>query len=236
MESFHTTRWTRVLAAKGESAQAKAALSELCEAYYAPVHAFILTSSGPDRARDLTHAFFVSLLERDTLGGLEQGQGRFRSYLLGAVKHFLRDEWDRASAMKRGGREGHLPIDELGSQSAGSGALGLPCAPPIDDVVFDRHWAIAVLNRALDALSSDQDNPARFELLKPWLTGDHPGVSQEQVAAALRLSEGAVKVAIHRLRRRLKESVKREIAETLGIEDEAELAAELDYLIRALSC
>lgn len=233
-ESFHTTRWTRVLAAKGNSAQAKAAMSELCEAYYAPVHAFIRLSVGAERARDLTHAFFVRLLERDTLGGLEQGRGRFRSYLLGAVKHFLHDEQDRSSAKKRGGNEGDLPLENFGPKS-GNGSFGLPCTNPADDAVFDRHWALAVLNRAFDALASDQEDPERFESLKPWLTGDHPGVSQADLAAKLRLSEGAVKVAIHRLRRRLKELVKREISETLGTEDEAELAAELDYLIRVLS-
>lgn len=233
-ESFHTTRWTRVLAAKGDSVPAKAALSELCEAYYAPVHTFIRSSEGAECARDLTHAFFVRLLERDTLGGLEQGRGSFRSYLLGAVKHFLHDERDRATAKKRGGRANALRVEDFPTGS-GAESFGFPHTKPAEDEVFDRQWAIAVLQRALDVLSADQVDPERFESLKPWLTGNLPELRLAEVAAKLHLTEGTVKVAIHRLRRRLTELVKHEISETLGTDDETELAAELDYLIRALS-
>lgn len=238
-DSFHTTRWTRVLAARGDSASAKAALSDLCEAYYAPVHAFIRASEGADVARDLTHAFFARLLERDALGTLERGRGKFRSYLLGAVKHFLRDDRARRLAQKRGGGDTVLlteGIDGAAAESCdGDGTGAVPVAKPPDDALFDRHWALAVLQRALDALASSQGDPERFAALKPWLTGDAPGLSQAEVAARLHLSEGAVKVAIHRLRRRLRELVKREIAETLETESETELRAELGYLIRALS-
>ncbi|MDF1756065.1 MAG: sigma-70 family RNA polymerase sigma factor [Verrucomicrobiales bacterium] len=237
-ESFHTTHWTRVLAARGESSDAKLALSELCEAYYAPVHAFILHSVGKDLSRDLTHAFFASLLERDTLGNLKKGDGKFRSYLLGAVKHFLRDEWVRNAAAKRGGGERPISLDTGPPNTSSGGGLSveqISASDPPGDAFFDRHWALAVLGRALDALADKQGSGAPFEALKPWLTGEPVDISQAEVAAKLRMSEGALKVAIHRLRRRLRENVKTEIAATLDSETEADMAAEMDYLIRALN-
>lgn len=238
MESFHTTRWTRVLAARGESSDAKLALSELCEAYYAPVHAFIRHSMGDDLSRDLTHAFFARLLERDALGGLEKGGGKFRSYLLGAVKHFLRDEWARGAASKRGGGERPISLDaEPPATNPGSGfsiEQTAASAPP-DDAFFDRHWALAVLGRALDALADKQVSGVPFDVLKPWLTGEPVDVSHAEIAVRFGMSEGALKVAIHRLRRRLREYVKAEIAATIDSETEADMAAEMDYLIRAIS-
>ncbi len=144
---FHTTRWTCVLAARGESDTAKTALSELCEAYYEPVHTFIRHMTGNDSARDLTHAFFAAFLKRDALSQIERGRGKFRSYLLGAVKHFIFDQRDRSRADKRGGGASELSLDEEKPDSPGALKWELKSPPPPDSV-YDQEWAIAVLRRA----------------------------------------------------------------------------------------
>ena len=151
--TFRTTRWTGVLAARGESPEARQALRELCEAYYGPVEAFVRRyRGGRDDAGDLTQAFFARLLEGDGLGGVERTRGRFRSYLLGAVKHFLADQAGRSSAEKRGGGQAPQSLD------------GRPGREPHDvadphgfppDAFFDRQWALAVVARAMGVLEAE---------------------------------------------------------------------------------
>jgi RNA polymerase sigma factor (sigma-70 family) len=234
--AFLTTRWTQVLQARGDSAEARAALSELCAAYYAPVLAFIRhCRRDADAARDLTQEFFARLLARGGFDKLERGRGRFRSYLLGAVKHFLADEYDRARAAKRG--SGQAPVSiEAGTGTETTTELQIPdptgTAP---DAFFDRQWALALLERALNALAADYGaRPAeQFEVLKPWLLGEVESMSQADAARRLDLSEGAVKVAIHRLRKRFREAVKVEIAHT--VDDAAQVPEELRYLLEVLS-
>ena len=226
-DQFHTTRWTQVLAAKGDTETSRTALADLCELYYEPVHVFIRSRVQNESARDLTHAFFAALLEKNTLRNLQRGRGKFRSYLLGAVKNFLSDQNRKIRAEKRGNNVlTKLPGD-------------IECFaadPPPEDATFDRQWAMTILNRALSELSKSVDNPHQFAVLKPWLNGDDPaGFTQSDAADQLGISEGAVKVAIHRLRKKLRVLVKAEIAQTLESEDEAEIATELNYLIRALS-
>ncbi|NNE91208.1 MAG: sigma-70 family RNA polymerase sigma factor [Verrucomicrobiales bacterium] len=237
-EPFHTTRWTCVLAARGDSEVAKAALSDLCEAYYEPVHTFIRATVRDGSARDLTHAFFATLLERDAIGKLERGRGKFRSYLLGAVKHFLADQREKSSAGKRGGGKTDVSLDADSDGKSGPATVAAvrkaKSSDPPDDSFFDRKWALAVLGRALDELAADAENVEQFDALKPWLTGDNPACSQAAVADELGISEGAVKVAIHRLRKKLRALVKTEISQTLDTGDAAEISGELDYLIRAL--
>jgi len=235
--SFHTTRWTCVLAARGDSEVAKAALSDLCEAYYEPVYAFIRATERTDSARDLTHSFFASLLKKNGLEKLERDRGKFRSYLLGAVKHFLGDERRKADAEKRGGGKTAVSLDD--SENWGFGTAtevgkSKSIAPPVDSF-FDKQWALTLLGRALDQVATKSKNIEQFNVLKPWLTGDNPEISQSEAAAKLNLSEGAVKVAIHRLRKQVRSCIRLEIAETLGTDSEAEVSSELDYLIRALS-
>ena len=232
--AFVTTQWTQVLSARGDSPEAQAALSELCAAYYPAVLAFIRRMGhGEDAARDLTQEFFARLLARRGLDTVERGRGRFRSFLLGAVKHFLSDMRDRAGAQKRGSGEAALPIGIETDTSPGLQIEDRTASNPEHE--FDRAWAVALLDRALNALAREhaQDGKeAQFELLKPWLTGDVESLSQSAAARELGITEGAIKVAIHRLRKRFRDIVKSEIAQTL--DDPSEVADELRYLLAVL--
>jgi len=233
--AFVTTRWTRVLASRGDSAEAKMALSDLCAAYYAPVVAFLRREGrDEDAARELAHDFFARVLERPSFGGADPARGRFRSYLLGALKHFLANRRVHELRGKRGGEAAHLPLSTDTEAAMEGGAV--PVTEPAADVLFDREWATALLERALAMLQREAEadgNRGEFDALKPWLTGDGAGRRQADAARDLNMSEAAVRVAIHRLRHRFREVVRTEIAQTTA--DPAEAAAELQHLIAALS-
>lgn len=221
MMVFATTHWTQVLQARGDSPEAKAALSELCDSYYGPVFAFVRHNAvNEDSARELTQEFFRRLLSGKGIYAVDPERGRFRSFLLGAVKHFLADMRDHDRRLKRG--EGKTPV-ELDDVIPDANTL-----PP--DREFDRKWAFTVLDRALAALEKEKAD--HFDILKPWLTGDAEGLSQAEAAKQLGMNEGAVKVAIFRLRRRFREAVKNEIAQTLN--DPAHVRDELAALIAAI--
>ncbi len=243
---FPVTRWTRVLAAKGDSTEAKGALSDLCAAYYAPVRSFIEhTVRDVDAAtvEDLAQEFFAQLLGRSGIAGVKRGRGKFRSYLLGAVKHFLASWRERESAEKRGGGKEILSLDAAGDTAtrlrpSGYGAASGEIADEraeVSDAYFDRQWALTVLERALGEVSEEYGKVGKgetFGVLKAWLTGNEAGMSQADAAAKLGMSEGAVKVAVHRLRKRFREVLRRELAET--VERDEDVAAELRYLAEAL--
>ena len=173
-ETFVTTHWTRVLQARGESTDAKAALSDLCAAYYQPVFAFIRRNSpNEDAARDLTQEFFTRLLEGGSIVNVDPQHGRFRSYLLGAAKHFLADARERANRLKRGGGEVPVPLEPATDTSPGLEVPDLNAPAP--DREFDRPWALTLLARALESLAAQQKASGtlqQFEVLKVWLTGD----------------------------------------------------------------
>ena len=230
---FAATRWTVVVQAKGGDTAAKAALSELCAAYYAPVVAFLRSRGGnEDAAREQAHAFFARVLAGGSLGGADPARGRFRSYLLGAVKHFLCDERDRSIAEKRGSGLEPIPLDAHATDS-GLG-VSAPVAPETE-LAFDRQWALTIIARALEVVAAelrDVGKSAHFDALKPWLTGESAALSQAAAAAQLAMSEGAVKVAIHRLRQRFREAVKAEIAQT--VRDAADVDDELRHLLAVL--
>lgn len=235
--TFAPTRWTLVLRARGESAEAQAALGELCSAYYQPVFRFLCREGrNDDTARELTQEFFARLLARRGVDSVEPRQGRFRSFLLGAVKHFLADVRDHEHRLKRGGGVAPESLDALASTETSAG-LQVPDPAPIPaDEVFDRQWALAIMERALTALEGELANDGKrdqFEVLKPWLVGDTAEASQLEAARQLELSEGALKVAVHRLRKRFRELVKSEIAQTVG--DPAAVKEELRYLVEVLS-
>ncbi len=233
---FAPTRWTLVLRARGESAEGRAALSELCEAYYQPVLRF-LRSEGRDEdaARELAHDFFARVLAGSGFAGADPERGRFRSYLLGALKHFLADQRDHAARLKRGGG---VTLESLDAPDETDTSAGLAVADPgavPRDAAFDREWALTVMDRALVALQKEFDEAgkaAQFETLKPWLMGDTPASSQADAARRLDLTEGAVKVTIHRLRKRFREVVRLNIAQTLA--DPALVDEELRHLVEAL--
>jgi RNA polymerase sigma-70 factor (ECF subfamily) len=229
--AFHATEWTLVLRASGRGEAARAALSDLCAAYYAPVVAFLRREGrNDDAARELAHAFFAALLAGG-VGAPQPARGRFRSYLLGALKHFLANARTSSRAAKRGGGIEHVP--SLAETDTAPG-LPAPAAPETGaDLVFDREWAFTVIARALDTLEAEHRGQSeRFAVLKPWLTGgtDHP---QVEAARQLGISEPAVKVAIHRLRARFRDLVRSEIAATVA--DPSDTADELRHLIAIAS-
>ncbi|GEP44230.1 RNA polymerase sigma factor [Brevifollis gellanilyticus] len=232
---FQATRWTLIARSRGGDTSAKAALSDLCAAYYAPVVAF-LRSEGrtDDAARDLAHGFFARLLEGGKLEQAEQGRGRFRSYLLGALKHFLSDQRDRSTAAKRGGGAEHTPIDNT-SESSSPGLQIQDDKMSAPDAAFDRQWAISLLDSALrdlDAEMMTEGKQRAFELLKPWLTGDPEAESQANIAKELGMSVDAVKQSVLRLRKRFRALVKKRIADT--VEGSAQADEEFQHLMSAL--
>lgn len=223
--TFHPTRWTLVLNARGKSAEAKAALSDLCAAYYMPVVSFLHREGrNEDTAREMAHAFFESLLAGG-LGMPDPERGRFRSYLLGALKHFLVKHRGGLLAAKRGGGAEHVPLED---------EEAMPLPGMADDVLaFDREWALALIARALARLEAEYSGkPRMFAVLKPWLDGAADG-PQAEAAQVLGMSETAVKVAIHRLRTRFRELIRSEVAATVN--DPLEVKEELRHLIAVAS-
>jgi RNA polymerase sigma factor (sigma-70 family) len=234
---FAATRWTLVLRARGDTPEARLALGELCTAYWTPVFRFLRREGrDDDTSRDLTQEFFARLLAGDGLATVDPARGRFRSFLLGAVKHFLADARARERRLKRGGGVAPESLDAPGDTGT-TATLQVPDpAAALADEVFDREWALAVMDHALVAAERElaaDGKQAHFDVLKPWLVGDTSGVSQAEAAQRLGLSEGAVKVAVHRLRKRFRELVKSEITQTVG--DPALAQEELRYLVEVLS-
>lgn len=235
---FAETRWTLVKRAQGHSAEAAAALSELCEAYYTPVHRFVCGwCNHAEEARDLTQEFFARLLAKPQIGGASPGNGKFRSFLLGAVKHFLCDMRDRSHRLKRGGGVEHVALEAPLTEGDKSGeAVELEdfSAPP-PDLEFDRQWALHVLERALESLEktfAEDGKAPHFQALKPWLVSSTIGDEDAASAAKLGLQNGALRVAVHRLRRRFREQLRREIAQTLVAGSDVDL--EMQQLLAAL--
>lgn len=226
---FHTTRWTLVRQSRGDDTKAKQALSDLCAAYYAPVVAFIARSGFEEgRARDLAHDFFARVLAAPQTLQPDAERGRFRSYLLGAVRHFVCDALDRERAQKRGGGAEVQAITGTGLTLTDANAT----AP---DRAFDRQWALTLLDRVLKQLACEFEAAGKadhFDQLKPWLTGDGGSITQAEIGQRLGMNDGAVKVAIHRLRKRFREMVKAEVAQTVG---ESEVRDELNHLVAILA-
>ena len=227
--SFHDTRWTLVSRSRGSDMEGRAALSELCAAYYAPVVVFLRRDGREeDVARELAHDFFARLLEGEAMEGADPERGRFRSYLLAAVKRFAADQRERAGALKRGGG-----YEQVSLQSGGTvtepGLQVEDAQVMAPDAAFDREWAVTLLARALVSLErtlGEEGKAEHFAVLKPWLTTGLDDQSQAAAAAQLGISEAAVKVAIHRLRQRFREAVRGEIAQTVSnpevVEEELE--------------
>ena len=232
--AFVTTQWTRVLEARGDSPESKAALSDLCAAYYNPVFAFIRRDvPNEEAARDLTQEFFTRLLGRHGIDAVDPTHGRFRSYLLGAVKHFLADMRQHAHRLKRGAGQPHESI-EAGTDTSPGPQIADPKAPD-PEREFDRKWALTLLARALSSLAEEHKKAGwldHFDALKVWLTGDTENISQADTARQLGMNEGAVKVAVHRLRREFRHAIKNEIAQTLR--DKTQVEEEMKHLLAAL--
>ena len=242
---FQTTHWTQVVAARGQSPEAKDALRSLCETYYSPVELFVqryitaAASKSSDDARDLTHEFFAKLLEGQSLQNADRNRGRFRSYLLGAVKHFLADHRDREHALKRGGGQQTQSLSALADSAiSNSAGASIDIADPDGfppDAFFDRQWALAVVQQAIDTLRAEAESngdAAKFEVLQRWLVTPSSHDTAIDAARSLDMSDGAFKVAIHRLRKRFRHIVVAKITTT--VDDPVEVQDELNYLINAM--
>lgn len=233
--SFHETRWTLISRSRGEDTQAKAALSELCEAYYAPVMAFLRRDGrGEDVARDLAHDFFAKLLAGGTIDGADPLRGKFRSYLLTVLKRFAANQREHDRAAKRGGGQIHAVIDG-DSDTTGAGLQIADTSIEAPDAAFDRQWALTLLARALARLESEmraEGKSEHFDALKPWLTAEADATPQCVVATKLGMSIEAIKVAVHRLRKRFRDAVRAEIAQTVS--DADTVREEMDALMAAL--
>jgi RNA polymerase sigma factor (sigma-70 family) len=231
---FATTHWSVVLAAQREdSTRARDALASLCQTYWYPLYAYVRRKgNSPHDAQDLTQEFFARLLEKHWLADVKRERGRFRSFLLAAMKHFLANEWDKAQAQKRGGGERFIALDAASAETRYA-------LEPVDNVtaekVFERRWAMTLLDRVLQRLRRGHETAgktAQFDTLKEALTGDRSALPYVQLGDRLGLSEGAVKVAVHRLRQRYRELLREEIAGTVAKEDDVE--EELRHLFAIL--
>lgn len=234
---FAETHWSIVLSARrgGDSTRGADALARLCETYWYPLYAFVRRQGhSPHDAQDLTQAFFARLLEKNWLAGVDPAKGRFRSFLLASLKHFLANEWDKSRALKRGG--GAHQFVALDAATAESRYALEPVDNTTADRLYERRWALTLLDSTLARLRDEMtaDGKARlFEELKFSLTGTGGDQSYAELAARLGLSEGAIKVAVHRLRQRYREVLRAQIAETVAAPDEVE--AELRQIFTALS-
>lgn len=232
---FATTHWTVVLAAGRRSTpQADRALEELCRTYWYPLYAYVRRQGhSKEDAEDLTQGFFASFLKRNYLEGLSSERGRFRAFLLAALKHYLANERDRAGRQKRGG--GVVPLS-LDWQDAEARYQIDPADQLSPDKLYDRAWAMTLLEQVIARLRADcaaEGRAGGFEQLKPFLMVGKGAIPYAEAAARLGVNEGAARVAVHRLRKRYRELLRAEIAQTLS--DPADLDEEMRALFRAFA-
>lgn len=229
---FPTTQWSVVLAARGsDSAEVRNALESLCGAYWYPLYAYTRSRGhDPETARDLTQGFFTHLLERDFLQPVAPEKGRFRAFLLASLKNYLAHERDKAQALKRGGGAVTRSMD-------GEDAEGRFGREPADrltpEQIFERRWGLTIMERAMERLeAASASRPGQFDRLKGYLTGAEPAAAYREAAADLGLTEGAVKTAVHRLRKEYGRILREEIAATIA--DPEDLDDELRHLLTVI--
>ncbi|MEO6053977.1 MAG: ECF-type sigma factor [Chthoniobacterales bacterium] len=231
--AFNATRWTLVLTAQNvNSAAAEVALEELCRMYWYPLYAYV-RRCGHERhdAEDLTQGFFARLLAKNDLADVDRGKGRFRSFLLSAMKHFLANERDRQQAQKRGGDSLVIPLDVIAAESRRPLELVDGLTP---EKMFERQWALTLLDRVLNQLSAELTAEGKAEIfsdLKEFLVGNPGPRAASGLAVRLGISEGTMKVTIHRLRRRYRTLLRDEIAQTVA--NPAEVDEEIHRLFAA---
>jgi RNA polymerase sigma-70 factor (ECF subfamily) len=231
---FTTTRWSLVLAAKRRNDPAGSeAFARLCERYYEPLYSYLRRrGSAPEGAQELTQGFFARLIEKDLLRHADPARGRFRAFLLTSLKHYAANEHVRATAAKRGGAQTFLSVDPEAAEDRYRNE-------PRDDLtperLYERRWALAVLERALDTLSAEFRANGRetfYDAVRESLMGESDLAPYRTIAERFGTSESAVKVTVHRMRRRYRELVRAEVAGT--VESDEEVDDELRYLRTAL--
>jgi RNA polymerase sigma-70 factor (ECF subfamily) len=232
--AFVTTHWSVVLeAGQGDSPKASDAIAQLCRQYWYPLYAYVRRKGyGADDASDLIQEYFARLLARNYLSAADRNKGKFRSFLLGSLEHFLARQWTKAHAQKRGGGQTLLSLDEAEAENRYS-------LEPTDDwtadKIFDRRWATTLLEQAMARLRTEclvSDKAHFFEKVEGNLSGENGEANYAELAEALNMSAGAIKVAMHRLRQRFGELVRNEIAQTVATPREAD--EELRYLLALL--
>lgn len=230
-----TTHWSVVLSAQEQDAQhSGAALKTLCQTYWYPLYTYVRRQGhSPADAQDLTQEFFARLLRKDYLQGVARDKGKFRTFLLVALKRFLVNEWTREHAQKRGGTCLHVPLQ---GHSAETRYLTEPVERLTAEKLYERRWALTLLDRVLVRLQEEftaAGKGAVFSQLKGSLMDQKGAVPHKETALALGMSEGAVKVAAHRLRLRFRELFREEVAHTVGSAEEIE--EEIRHLLAAFS-
>jgi RNA polymerase sigma-70 factor (ECF subfamily) len=233
-DAFVATHWSVVLTAgRSDTTRAQAALEQLCRSYWHPLYHYIRRRGyRPEDAQDLTQEFFARFLARQGVAEADPRRGRFRSFLLGSLKNFLADEWDKARAQKRGGGQ-VLPLD---FQTEEARLQVEPIESQTPDKAFEQRWAVALLDqvyRKLEGEFRQQGKAAQFAALRVALAGARGAVPYAELSRQLGLSEGATRVAVHRLRQRYREVLRDIIADTVAGPEEVE--DELRYLLRVLA-
>jgi RNA polymerase sigma-70 factor (ECF subfamily) len=232
---FVPTRWTVVLtAARSDTTHAREALAQLCQTYWYPLYACVRRKGyAPPDAEDLTQAFFARVLEEHFIAAADPAKGRFRSFLLTRLNHFLADEWDRLTAQKRGGGQRLIPLE---SGTADTRYQIEPVDQYSPDKLFEYRWAVTLLELVFARLRQEYESDGKtalFDELKECLAQTRAAVPYAEASARLGLSEGALRVAAHRLRQRYRDLLRAEIAETVSRPEEVE--EELRYLFRVLA-
>ncbi len=231
--AFMTTHWSVVLEAQGESPAAQEALEKLCRTYWRPIFAFLRRQGlRLDEAEDVTQGFFAELLERGSLEAVRKEKGRLRSFLLGGLKYFLANEQRRARAIKRGKGQRLIPLGELYAEDR---IEFEPADPMTPEMIYERRWALTVLERVLSRLKDEYhaaDNAALFDSLKELLPDEPGSLSQAEIAARLGMTENAVRQAFYRFRQRYQAILREEIANTVATPGDIE--DELRHLIAVL--
>lgn len=231
---FPHTRWSVVLSAGRRSPESATALEALCRAYWYPLYAFVRSSGrSPHDAQDLTQEFFARLLAKEWLRLADPAKGRFRTFLRVAMKRFLADDWDRARAKKRGCGQVPVPFDSTLAEQRFLNDNADVASPRL---LYERRWALALLDQAMSKLECEYDRAGKsFELrqLKPHLTAERRLIPYASIAIALQTTEGAARVAVHRLRRRFRETFRAVIADTVSNPEEVD--AEVRHVLESLS-
>jgi DNA-directed RNA polymerase specialized sigma24 family protein len=233
--AFPTTRITLIQAARGESGpRAHDALSVLCSAYWYPIYAYVRRlGHSHEESEDLTQGFFTRVLEKRALRDFDRERGRFRSFLLGALKHYIANERDAARAQKRGGGRPPIPLDDI--VHADRRYSLEPRSDLTPDRIFERQWALTVLSRVQELMHEEairHGKQVQFERLKGLLVGEGTDVGYRSLAVELNTTEGALKVAVHRLRQRFREVLREEISHTVA--DPRHVGSELRDLFAAI--
>ncbi len=232
---FDTTRWSLITTARGgEEARSRAAMEELFRLYWTPLYVYLRSKgNGAETAADITQGFFAHLLEKDFLGYVDPQRGKFRTFMLVSLNRYVAGEYEKGTTQKRNRGRAPLSMDLIEAESWVS-------LEPHDDLtpekIFERNWALALMRTALDDVCdyyTSLGNGRKFEILKPYITADMARLPYAQVAEDLGTSEGAVKVAIHRLRTRYREAIREQVRQTLS--NPEDLEEELEYLLRIFS-